>query len=136
MLNNKIRNHTDFFETKITHGIPRVKGNFRQLEQVVINLVLNALESLESRDRGVTVNTSYSKKIGKVKIKISDEGIGITEEIKKHIFDPFFTTKFDTGGTGLGLFICFTIIQQHNGSLECCSEVGKGTSFTILLPIS
>ncbi|MGE4544777.1 MAG: PAS domain S-box protein [Pedobacter sp.] len=134
MLQNKIKNHTDFFECKLGENIPPVKGNFRQLEQVILNLILNALESLPSRERKVGIVTSYSKQKGKVEIKVSDEGGGMNEEIQKSIFDPFFTTKFDTGGTGLGLFISFTIINKHNGTIECKSKLGEGTSFLVMIP--
>jgi PAS domain S-box-containing protein len=134
MLQNKIKKHTDFFECRLGEAIPLVKGNFRQLEQVIVNLTLNALEALPTRDRGVMITTSYSEYTGQVIIKVSDEGEGMSEEMQKLIFDPFFTTKLDTGGTGLGLSICFTIIKKHHGTIECESELGAGTIFLIMIP--
>ncbi|MRS02099.1 PAS domain-containing sensor histidine kinase [bacterium] len=134
MLQSKIKKHTDFFECRLGEDIPLVKGNFRQLEQVIVNLTLNALEALPARDRGVKITTSYSEYTGQVIIKVSDEGEGMSEEVQKSIFDPFFTTKLDTGGTGLGLSICFTIIKKHHGTIECDSELGVGTIFLIMMP--
>lgn len=134
MLQSKIKKHTDFFECRLEEEIPLVKGNFRQLEQVVINLILNAIEALPARNHGVMISTSYSKVNCQVIITVSDEGEGMSEEIQKTIFDPFFTTKLDTGGTGLGLSITFTIIKKHNGTIECNSKLGEGTTFRILLP--
>jgi PAS domain S-box-containing protein len=134
MLQSKIKKHTDFFECSLGEDIPLVKGNFRQLEQVIVNLTLNALEALPARDRGVMITTSYSAYTGQVIIKVCDDGEGMSDEIKKAIFDPFFTTKLDTGGTGLGLSICFTIIKKHHGTIECDSELGVGTTFLIMIP--
>lgn len=134
MMHHKLKNHTDFFEFRREEDIPLVRGNFRQLEQVILNLTLNALEALPNRKCGVMIATSYSKSTGKVIIKVRDEGEGMTEEIQKSIFDPFFTTKLDSGGTGLGLSICFTIIKKHNGTIECDSKLGEGTTFRVMIP--
>lgn len=94
MLQNKIKKHTDFFECNLDKEIPLVKGNFRQLEQVIVNLTLNALEALPARDRKVIITTSYSNYRGQVIIKVCDEGEGMNEDIQKSIFDPFFTELY------------------------------------------
>ncbi|MDD2337469.1 MAG: PAS domain S-box protein [Geobacteraceae bacterium] len=135
MLHNQIKKHTDFFSCSLGQDIPPVKGNFRQLEQIVVNLTLNALESLPSRDCGVYIATTYSRFLSKIVIKIQDEGVGITEEVQKTIFDPFFTTKLDSGGTGLGLSICFSIVKEHNGMILCESKPGEGTTFLVRIPV-
>ncbi len=134
MLQNKIKKHTDYFSCSLGQNLPPVKGNFRQLEQVIVNLTLNALESLPSRDRSVNIVTSYSGDLGDIIIKVEDEGVGMTEDVQKSIFDPFFTTKLDCGGTGLGLSICFTIVKDHNGTIECVSKPGKYTTFFVKIP--
>jgi signal transduction histidine kinase len=95
---------------------------------------MNALESLPNRNCGIFITTSYSKYLGQIIIKVSDEGVGMTEDVRKTIFDPFFTTKLDSGGTGLGLSICYTIVKEHNGIVECDSKPGKGTTFLVNLP--
>jgi len=103
---------------------------------VVVNLLMNALQALPGRERGVIVSTSYVQSIGEVIIKIRDEGVGIPDEVRDAIFDPFFTTKLDTGGTGLGLSICFSIVKEHGGIIECESEPGKGSIFLVRLPVN
>jgi signal transduction histidine kinase len=76
-----------------------------------------------------------SEDAGRLEISVTDTGIGITEESKKRIFDPFFTTKKMGEGTGLGLAICEKIIKEHSGSIEVESEVGKGSTFLISIPV-
>jgi signal transduction histidine kinase len=108
-----------------------------QMEQVLINLIQNAAESME---RGGTitlrVRNGTSRLNGRacpvVMLEVSDTGTGIPPEVRKRIFDPFFTTKEE--GTGLGLAIASRIIEKHGGSIECRSEVNRGTTFVILLP--
>jgi PAS domain S-box-containing protein len=134
MLHNKIKQHTDNFSCNLGSALPPVKGSFRQLEQVIVNLTMNALEALPSRDRAVSIQTSYSPYLGQVTVRVEDQGIGMTEEVQKAIFDPFFTTKLDRGGTGLGLSINFTIVKEHNGIIECDSNPGKGTVFYVRIP--
>lgn len=134
MLQNKIKKHTDFFKCSLGDNIPPVKGSFRQMEQVVVNVIVNALEALPSKACGITVSTTYIRQFDQVLIKVQDEGVGMTEELQKTIFDPFFTTKHDTGGTGLGLSICFTIVKKHNGAIECFSIPGKGSTFFVKFP--
>jgi len=134
MLGNKIKKHTDNFSCSLANNLPPVKGSFRQLEQVIVNLAVNALEALQNRESGVSITTSYSELLGLVTIMVEDEGVGMTEDVKKAIFDPFFTTKLDRGGTGLGLSIIFNIVKEHNGFIECNSQIGKGTVFYIKIP--
>jgi PAS domain S-box-containing protein len=136
MLQNQIKKHTDNFKCNLDNDIPQVKGSFRQLEQVIVNLTINALESLPGRQCGIYITTSYSKYLGQVIIVIRDEGVGMTEEVKNNVFDPFFTTKLDSGGTGLGLSICYTIVKEHKGIIECESKPGEGTTFLVKLPVS
>jgi signal transduction histidine kinase len=135
MLHNKIRKHTDRFQCILAENLPRVTGSFQQLEQVIVNLTMNALQSLHTRDAGIFISTSYVQSIGQIVIKVRDEGVGISEEVRQAIFDPFFTTKLDSGGTGLGLSICFTIVKEHGGIIECESETGRGSTFFVRLPV-
>ncbi|MGK7928799.1 MAG: ATP-binding protein [Spirulina sp.] len=106
-----------------------------QLNQVFLNLLVNAIDALEN----VTLNPHITIRTGVegecLKIEIADNGKGIPEEIQAKIFDPFFTTKPIGKGTGLGLAIVYQIIEQHGGSIECLSRVGKGTEFTIEVPL-
>ena len=113
------------------------------LNQVFMNLLSNAIDSLE--DRAISGCTASSKicistyliSDSWVRIKISDNGLGIPETIRSRIFDPFFTTKSVGKGTGLGLSISYQIvIEKHHGQIRCESTIGKGTEFTIEIPIS
>jgi len=109
--------------------IPQVRIDSERMEQVIINLIKNAMEAMGTHGN-VSVSTSRHKKGAALIIK--DEGPGMTEEVRARIFDPFFTTKRD--GTGLGLAISRKIILDHGGELHCESSPNKGTKFTIILP--
>ncbi|MDD2464255.1 MAG: PAS domain S-box protein [Desulfobulbus sp.] len=135
MLKNQIRKHTDTFDCFLADSLPSVKGSFQQLEQVVVNLTMNALHALEERESGVYLFTAYDKKNEHVVITVCDEGAGMAEELRQVIFDPFFTTKHDCGGTGLGLSICYSIIKEHGGLIDCDSAPGQGSTFTVRLPL-
>ncbi len=88
---------------------------------------------MESRDKEIKVSVVHYEK--SIQVIVQDEGKGISPEDLKYIMDPFFTTKRDTGGTGLGLSISYNIIKDHGGELIVSSEIGKGTTATIKLPI-
>ena len=103
-----------------------------QINQVFLNLLVNAAQSIDGRGT-ITVSTGCSD--DSVWIKIADSGKGIEPAHLKRIFEPFFTTKPVGVGTGLGLSVSYSIVRRHGGSLEVDSEVGKGTTFTIRLPV-
>ncbi len=119
--------------SKQYNEIPPVYCYPAQLNQVFLNLLTNANEAIEG-DGEITVSTFVRG--GNVCITIKDSGKGIPEQNLKRIFDPGFTTKGVGVGTGLGLAICYRIIQDHKGEIEVESTVGKGTSFTVVLPAS
>ncbi len=136
ILNNKIQKYTDRFTLEIPEGIPEIAGNGQQLEQLFINIILNALESLTDRGQRVSVTAGYHPGTTEVLVTVKDQGEGIPEENLDAIFDPFFSTRFDSGGTGLGLSICNSIVKDHLGRLEVDSTPGSGTTITIHLPIA
>jgi signal transduction histidine kinase len=115
-----------------------VHGDAVQLEQVLLNLLINARQAMLGKGGSLTIKATADN--GKVKIQVIDTGPGIPAKLMDKIFQPFFTTKTadsrkgETKGTGLGLAICREIIQHHNGRIDVHSEVGKGTTFTIILP--
>ncbi|MGD2088043.1 MAG: ATP-binding protein [Candidatus Aminicenantes bacterium] len=130
----EVRKHARL-ELNLGTGIPTFKGNIQKLEQVLMNLLINAAQAME-RDEGlIVVETCMNKPKNEVMVKIIDNGKGMDDDTKKHIFDPFFTTKRDKGGTGLGLSISYGIIQEHKGRIEVDSRVGSGTTFTIRIPL-
>lgn len=133
---NLIKKSTEKFKVHYYKNIPLVKGNKQQLEQVVINLINNACQSLTNKEQGVSILINIDEIKKNVIVEISDEGSGIEAENLNYIFDPFFTTKRNSGGTGLGLYISYNIIKSHGGELEVRSEKGKGTTFRIIIPIN
>jgi PAS domain S-box-containing protein len=135
ILNSHIKRQTSRFKLELAERLPSIKGNPQQLEQVVINLILNALQALPDKKRGVRVVTSADTVNGFVIIAVHDEGCGMSHEVRNRIFEPFFSTKIDRGGTGLGLAISNFIVKEHNGTLEFISEPGKGTTALVKLPL-
>ncbi|MFC1744989.1 PAS domain S-box protein [Candidatus Riflebacteria bacterium] len=133
---NKIKNATRKFTFKAAQNLPHVMGNRQALEQVVINLILNACDALQNKEQGIRVITSVEQENNLVGISIQDEGVGIPDKLVNRITDPFFTTKKDTGGTGLGLSISSSIIHEHGGNLTFESLPGQGTRACISLPIN
>jgi len=111
-----------------------VKGNHNELEQVITNIILNSRDAIKQIKKSGNIEISLSQTDDTVKFEIKDEGLGIPKEIINRIFDPFFTTKEVGKGLGLGLSICQTIVEKHNGKITVQSEVNKGSTFTILLP--
>jgi PAS domain S-box-containing protein len=135
IITNQIKKYTDNFNLALQENLPSVKGKAQKIEQVIINLLLNALHALPDRSSGVWVSTSFDRSSGHVIIKVRDNGIGMSKDVLKRIIEPFFTTKLDRGGTGLGLSISYAIIQEHQGLLEFESEPQKGTTVTVKLPM-
>ena len=111
--------------------LPQVKCYPQQLNQVFMNLLVNAAQAIEKEGEIRIVTRPVN---GYAEIKISDTGMGIPEEKLSMIFDPFFTTKEVGKGTGLGLNVAYNIIKKHNGTIDVESTVGKGTTFTIRIP--
>lgn len=116
--------------------IPKVKGNSQRLEQVVVNILLNASQAVEKKMGSIVISTAHLEKENENLLRISDDGKGIDDKTMKQIFDPFFTTKRNQGGTGLGLSIAYGIIKEHKGRIEVESKVGAGTTFSIYIPVA
>lgn len=135
IVHNLINKSTNRFELEFGKNIPLIRGNSQQLEQVIINLITNACQALEKKDNALKVSTSFYEEMKGVRIRVSDEGVGIPPENMKYILDPFFTTKRDSGGTGLGIPVSYNIIKNHGGKLDFFSKPGEGTTVTIFLPV-
>jgi len=133
ILNNQIAKYTDSFEVDCADGLPKVRGSSQKIEQVMINLVLNALHALPDRKKGVKVSTRLEG--GQVFVEVRDEGVGMAAEVLERVMEPFYTTKSDRGGTGLGLSISYSIMKEHGGSLELDSSPGHGTVARMVLPV-
>jgi len=114
--------------------IPPIRMNVGEIQQVILNMAINSSHAMP--DGGV-IGISTELKDDYVKIDLSDTGTGISKENMSRIFEPFFTTKEKIGsksGTGLGLSVVYAIVERHGGRIDLSSEIGKGTTFTILLP--
>jgi len=109
-----------------------VLGSAVELEQVMVNLLRNAIEA---SDRGSRVSVNLARFGRLLRLSVVDEGSGMTAETQEHAFDPFYTTKRDKGGTGLGLSTAHGIMEQHGGSLQVHSDEGKGTRVTFELAL-
>ncbi len=143
--NDIIEKSLSFFETQAlfqnikikkdySSNLPKIIADKDQLYQVFINIILNSVEAMEGN--GTLTLSSVSDKDKKyIHILFTDTGPGITEEDKNRLFEPFFTTKEVGKGTGLGLAISYSIIRKHKGTIAVSSQVGKGTTFTVSLPI-
>jgi PAS domain S-box-containing protein len=131
--------------TKLEPSLDLVRADASQLRQVLLNLVVNAWDAMPHGGT-LTISTSNRELAGKnanragvppgkyVQLTVTDTGIGMTEEVRRHLFEPFYTTKEKGKGTGLGLSTVYGIIRQHGGHIEVKSEPGKGASFKVLLP--
>ncbi|MCL6558767.1 MAG: PAS domain-containing protein [Firmicutes bacterium] len=113
--------------------IPPILGDSEQLKQVLLNIIKNAFDALSDGGK-IFAQTSWDRHNGYVRVAIRDTGAGMDEQTLANMFDPFFTTK--ESGTGLGMFICKKIIDNHGGRIEVRSEPGRGTTVTVLLPLS
>ena len=118
-----------FMEEKVL-----VKGRALELEQVVTNLLSNACMALPGKTNPIYISTVYKKELNAVEIEVIDHGVGVPPENLPRIMEPFFSTRQDSGGTGLGLFISYNIVRDHNGDLEISSETGKWTKVLVRLP--
>jgi len=120
-------------ETDLAPNLPQITGSLGQLQQVFTNLTINAFHAMPKGGR-LTIRTWSDG--GRAFASITDTGFGISEENLARIFDPFFTTKKEGEGTGLGLAVSYGIVRAHGGQIRVESEVGKGTCFTIELPVA
>jgi len=134
ILHNQIQKYTDVCTLDVPDGLPRAWGNTQQLEQVFINVLLNALQALPERTKGIHVRARFEEDEEVLVIGIRDEGRGIAERDMGRLTEPFFTTRTDAGGTGLGLSISRSIVERHGGSMGFESVQGEGTTVTIRIP--
>ncbi|MCK6484031.1 MAG: PAS domain S-box protein [Phycisphaerae bacterium] len=128
-----VREHGVRLELTLTDDLPPILGNDTELEQVVVNLLQNAVHACAGEGR-ITVQTR--RDTADVVLMVCDDGCGMSPEHRARAFDPFFTTRFDQGGTGLGLSTCHGIVTDHGGSIDIDSQHRRGTMVTVRLPIA
>ena len=118
----------------LPQNLPQVQGNRKSLQQVFLNLFINAIQAM--LDGGSLTVRAYPTPDGQwLKVQVTDTGMGIAAEHLPHIFDPFYTTKEVGRGTGLGLSVTYGIVEKHGGRIEVESEKGKGSTFSVVLPV-
>ena len=122
-------------KTVLDEPLPPIMGNFTQLQQVVINLLSNALDAIPAGGTIAVSTRSVGEPSSTVVLEVTDTGTGIPAEHLSKVFDPFFTTKPPGKGTGLGLSVCLGIVQDHHGTITVDSQDGRGSTFTVILPV-
>jgi signal transduction histidine kinase len=135
ILQSQIQTYSDACRLEIHEPLVPVRGNPQQLEQVFINLIQNALESLPQRSCSVLIRAEPETEGEFIRVSVRDQGRGIPEELRHKVLEPFFTTRSENGGTGLGLSIAYRIVQGHGGRLEIQSGPARGTEVIVRLPI-
>jgi polar amino acid transport system substrate-binding protein len=135
LVDPSLRDATNHFHCDYCPELPMVRGNTQRIEQVIVNLLLNACQALPDKERSISLATAYEPSTRSVILTVSDEGSGISQDVRPYLTDPFFTTKRDSGGTGLGLSVSAGIVKEHGGSLDFDSASCKGTIVTLRLPV-
>lgn len=133
LVDTTLRQATKRLSLNYADHLPAIRGNAHRIEQVVVNLLLNACQALDDSDRRIVVATSCND-AGQLLLTVEDEGRGIPSEYLPHLLDPFFTTKRESGGTGLGLWVSAGIVKEHGGTLSFAPAASRGTVVTLVLP--
>ena len=131
---NLVNKSTRHFILDCDPTLPTFIGNAQRIEQVVINLVVNACQALPDKNRSIVVTTACDPDAKHVVLTVKDQGEGIDAATLKQIMDPFFTTRRESGGTGLGLAISDRIVRDHGGQMRFESQPGEGTTVSVTFP--
>jgi polar amino acid transport system substrate-binding protein len=132
LLENPLKKATAHFSLQLQEPLPAICGNSQRLEQVIVNLLLNAAQALENPKQAISLSTWATPEA--IILEVTDRGRGIAPEHLGQLTDPFFTTRREEGGTGLGLSVSTGIVDEHHGSLEFSSTAETGTSVKLILP--
>lgn len=135
LVSNQALFHNIEIVKDLAGNLPRALMDPSQIQQVFMNLIMNAVEAMNGAGR-LTLRTRFDPGAKRVEAEVTDTGHGIRPEDKARVFDPFFTTKEIGHGTGLGLAISYGIVQEHNGTISVESEPGRGARFTVRLPVA
>lgn len=121
-------------EIDLAPDVPLMKGNLQNIEQIILNLVVNAVQAIDHDHGKIKITTGFQNKDGRIIVSITDNGRGIDPDISDKLFDPFITDKQAEGGTGLGLSVTYSLVKAHDGEIFFQSHKGKGTTFAIYFP--
>jgi two-component system NtrC family sensor kinase len=133
LIDHQLGMHGIRLEKELAQSLPAILGNANQLQQILLNLFLNAQQAMEGTQGKIRITTGVAAD-GRAEVRISDTGPGIPKEIQARLFEPFFTTKPAGKGTGLGLSVTYGIVKDHNGEILVESEPGHGATFVIRFP--
>ncbi len=133
---NLVSKATDHFSLSLAPGLPFFRGNVQRIEQVVVNLIINACEALPERRRAIEVVTRHRPRAQEVVLEVRDEGVGMSPETLSRVTDPFFTTKRDEGGTGLGISVSAGIVEVHGGSMSFMPNSRGGITVRVAFPLN
>jgi signal transduction histidine kinase len=134
IVDHQLGMHKVKLEKDCAASLPRVMGNANQIQQVLMNIMINAQQAMDGNPGSIKVTTREIQG-ERIEIRVTDTGPGISEEIRSKLFEPFFTTKPTGKGTGLGLSVSYGIIKDHGGDINVESEAGKGSAFVITFPV-
>jgi len=136
IVGTQVKKSVGYININLADNLPEIQGNFQKLEQVVANLVVNSVHAIPDKEGGkISISTRYIDRLRSVLIEVEDNGDGIEPDLVNRIFDPFFTTRRNEEGTGLGLSVSYSLVQEHNGIIGVLSKPGVGTRFTVFLPV-
>lgn len=121
-------------EIDLEPNIPVLEGNLQSIEQIVLNLTINAIQAIDHDQGRIRVATRYDTKSGDIRLTVADNGRGIRPAIAEKLFDPFVTDKQNEGGTGLGLSVTYSLVKAHNGTIGFKTAENRGTTFTVEFP--
>jgi signal transduction histidine kinase/ActR/RegA family two-component response regulator len=121
-------------ELELGDDLPLMLGNLQSIEQIILNILINAIQAIDHQKGIIRIRSGFQKKNGRILVAISDNGCGVSAAIADKLFLPFVTDKQEVGGTGLGLSVTYGLVQAHGGDISFETRQGKGTTFTISLP--
>lgn len=121
-------------ELELAEDLPLMQGNLQSIEQIILNIMINAIQAIDHENGLIRIRSGFQKKDGRILIAISDNGSGISAAVADKLFLPFVTDKQEEGGTGLGLSVTYGLVQAHGGDISFETRGGKGTTFTISMP--
>ncbi|HOP48168.1 MAG TPA: PAS domain S-box protein [Desulfobacteraceae bacterium] len=134
LIETTLRKSNIMLELKLAKKSPEIEGNLQSIEQIVMNIAINAIQSIDHNNGRIIISTRLKRKGGKAVITIADNGSGVDPSIIDKLFDPFVTTRQADGGTGLGLPITYNLVEAHAGKITFASKEGKGTTFSVTFP--
>lgn len=132
LVDNSLKKATDVLHIDLAPDLPRFRGNAQRIEQVIVNLLLNACQALHDRSAAIQLRTARTG--DGLLLEVNDQGCGIEPAHLAKLTDPFFTTRRESGGTGLGLSVSAAIVKDHGGRLQFTSIPGQGTRVQLILP--